>query len=231
MESEGTEEEVKNEAGGLERVYQENIKPIIDSVSSFLPSLSLSQFKFNGSPKKKESIVDSISTPKKKESVVDSIKPQKDYYSTVRILESGGRNRARASTSSAYGPFQFIESTWNAYTKKLGKDYSLEDRSDYAKSLEIMRAFTEDNRARMVKRLKRPVSDVELYMGHFLGPSGAIKLLNANDNVDASKLLVREANSNKSLFFKRGSNKARTVGELKEEITRKYMRAANGEKR
>lgn len=218
MESEGTEEEVKNEAGGLERVYQENIKPIIDSVSSFLPSLSLSQFKFNGSPKKKES-------------VVDSINPQKDYYSTVRILESGGRNRARASTSSAYGPFQFIESTWNAYTKKLGKNYSLEDRSDYAKSLEIMRAFTEDNRARMVEGLKRPVSDVELYMGHFLGHSGAIKLLNANDNVDASKLLVRAANSNKSLFFKRGSNKARTVGELKEEITRKYMRAANGEKR
>ena len=217
MESEGTEE-VKNEAGGLERVYQENIKPITDSVSSFLPSLSLSQFKFNGSPKKKESIVDSIST-------------QRDYYSTVRILESGGRNRARASTSSAYGPFQFIKSTWNAYTKKLGKDYSLEDRSDYAKSLEVMRAFTEDNRARMVKGLKRPVSDVELYIGHFLGPSGAIKLLNANDNVDASKLLVREANYNKSLFFKRGSNKARTVGELKEEITRKYMRAANGEKR
>ena len=217
MEAEGTEE-VKTEAGGLERVYQENIKPIIDSVSSFLPSLSLSQFKFNGSPKKKESVVNSIST-------------QKDYYSTVRILESGGRNRARASTSSAYGPFQFIESTWNAYTKKLGKNYSLEDRSDYAKSLEIMRAFTEDNRARMIKGLKRPVSDVELYMGHFLGHSGAIKLLNANDNVDASKLLVREANSNKSLFFKRGSNKARTVGELKEEITRKYMRAANGEKR
>ena len=217
MESEGTEE-IKNEAGGLERVYHENIKTIIDSVSSFLPSLSLSQFKFNGSPKKKESIVDSIST-------------QRDYYSTVRILESGGRNRARASTSSAYGPFQFIKSTWNAYTKKLGKDYSLEDRSDYAKSLEVMRAFTEDNRARMVKGLKRPVSDVELYIGHFLGPSGAIKLLNANDNVDASKLLVREANSNKSLFFKRGSNKARTVGELKEEITRKYMRAANGEKR
>lgn len=214
MEAEGTEE-VKNEAGGLERVYQENIKPIIDSVSSFLPSLSLSQFKFNGSPKKKESIVDSIST-------------QRDYYSTVRMLESGGRNRARASTSSAYGPFQFIESTWNAYTKKLGKDYSLEDRSDYAKSLEVMRAFTEDNRARMVEGLKRPVSDVELYMGHFLGHSGAIKLLNANDNVDASKLLVRAANSNKSLFFKRGSNKARTVGELKEEITRKYMRAANG---
>lgn len=217
MESEGTEE-VKNEAGDLERVYQENIKPIIDSVSSFLPSLSLSQFKFNGSPKKKESIVDSIST-------------QKDYYSTVRMLESGGRNRARASTSSAYGPFQFIESTWNAYTKKLGKDYSLEDRSDYAKSLEVMRAFTEDNRSKMVEGLKRPVSDVELYMGHFLGHSGAIKLLNANDNVDASKLLVRAANSNKSLFFKRGSNKARTVGELKEEITRKYMRAANGEKR
>ena len=217
MESEGTEE-IKNEAGGLERVYQENIKPIIDSVSSFLPSLSLSQFKFNGSPKKKESIVDSIST-------------QRDYYSTVRMLESGGRNRARASTSSAYGPFQFIESTWNTYTKKLGKDYSLEDRSDYAKSLEVMRAFTEDNRARMVEGLKRPVSDVELYMGHFLGPSGAIKLLNTNDNVDASKLLVRAANSNKSLFFKRGSNKARTVGELKEEITRKYMRAANGEKR
>ena len=217
MESEGTEE-IKNEAGGLERVYQENIKPIIDSVSYFLPSLSLSQFKFSGSPKKKESIVDSIST-------------QRDYYSTVRMLESGGRNRARASTSSAYGPFQFIESTWNTYTKKLGKDYSLEDRSDYAKSLEVMRAFTEDNRARMVEGLKRPVSDVELYMGHFLGPSGAIKLLNTNDNVDASKLLVRAANSNKSLFFKRGSNKARTVGELKEEITRKYMRAANGEKR
>ena len=99
------DKEVENEVGGLERVYQENIKPIIDSVSSFLPPLSLSQFKFSGSPKKKDSVVDSIST-------------QRDYYSTVRMLESGGRNRARASTSSAYGPFQFIESTWNTYTKK-----------------------------------------------------------------------------------------------------------------
>lgn len=230
MESEGTEE-VKNEAGGLERVYQENIKPIIDSVSSFLPSLSLSQFKFNGAPKKKESFVESTKPFITKKEEEEIIVPKKDYYSTVRILESSGRNRARASTSSAYGPFQFIESTWKVYTKKLGKNYSLEDRSDYSKSLEVMKAFTEDNRSRMVRGLNRPVSDVELYIGHFLGPSGAVKLLKADDNEIASKLLVRAANSNKALFYTRGNKRARTVGELKEEITRKYMRAANGEKR
>ena len=67
-----------------------------------------------------------------------------------------------------------------------------------------------------------------LYMGHFLGYNGAVKLLSADDDEIASKLFRRAANTNKDLFFVKGSNRPRTVGELKEKISNKYTKVANG---
>lgn len=153
----------------------------------------------------------------------------RDYYMTVNHIESGGRSRAKASTSSAYGPFQFTEGTWNRYVKKIGKDYSLEDRADYGKALEVMQAFTEDNRRILTSSLRRPVTNMELYTAHFLGPQGAVKFLQADDNENASKILTRAALSNKAVF-KTKTGRDRTVGEIKELIARKYW-SYNGKKR
>lgn len=153
----------------------------------------------------------------------------RDYYMTVNHIESGGRSRVKASTSSAYGPFQFTEGTWNRYVKKIGKDYSLEDRADYGKALEVMQAFTEDNRRILTSSLRRPVTNMELYTAHFLGPQGAVKFLQADDNENASKLLTRAALSNKAVF-KTKTGRDRTVGEIKELIARKYW-SYNGKKR
>ena len=153
----------------------------------------------------------------------------RDYYMTVNHIESGGRSRAKASTSSAYGPFQFTEGTWNRYVKKIGKNYSLEDRADYGKALEVMQAFTEDNRRILTSSLRRPVTNMELYTAHFLGPQGAVKFLQADDNENASKLLDRAALVNKAVF-KTKTGRDRTVGEIKELIARKYW-SYNGKKR
>lgn len=153
----------------------------------------------------------------------------RDYYMTVNHIESGGRSRAKASTSSAYGPFQFTEGTWNRYVKKIGKNYSLEDRADYGKALEVMQAFTEDNRRILTSSLRRPVTNMELYTAHFLGPQGAVKFLQANDDENASKILTRAALSNKAVF-KTNTGRDRTVGEIKELIARKYW-SYNGKKR
>lgn len=146
----------------------------------------------------------------------------KDYYERVRFLESSNRSNIKAATSSAYGPYQFTKSTWNKYVKKLGKNYTLEDRADHNKALEIVREYTNDNRVFLEKGLGRLVDDAELYMAHFLGPSGAKKLLQAKDDSLAHKLFPAAASSNKNIFFVRGSNRPRTVGEVKDLLRDKY---------
>lgn len=213
-------------AGGLDRAYQEYIKPIVDDVSTtvFLPSLNFSKIKF---PEREVQPKKVISTPTVK-SIEDSLD---EHLRTVMMLESSGNSRAKAGTSSASGLFQFTNGTWKDMTRRMGVDYSLEDRFDPVKSFNVMREFTEFNRRIIERRLKRKITNVESYIGHFLGAGGAIKLLRADEDVKADSILGRAAASNKALFYKRGSGEARTVGELIAEISSRYEKARNGKKR
>lgn len=154
-----------------------------------------------------------------------------DYYSTLAHIESSGGRNIKSSTSSAYGPFQFTETTWKRFTREMGKNYSLEDRADYGKSLEVARFFTEKNRRTLMNALNRPVTDMELYTAHFLGAGGASKFLKVSDDTPSSKAVNKsQFLANRSIFLTR-SGRERTVGEVKEIFANKFWSFRNGKKR
>jgi hypothetical protein len=77
---------------------------------------------------------------------------------------------------------------------------------------------------------RRP-TDGELYMAHFMGVSGAAKLIaNAEDNPQASgaRLFPNAAAANRSIFYDR-RGRARSVSEVYAELNARYAGAANSQ--
>jgi len=138
-----------------------------------------------------------------------------DYYARLAKAESGGNVEAKATTSSAVGPFQFVEKTWLEQTKAMGKDYALDARTDYAKAKEVVQHFTEKNREYLQNKLGREVGDTDLYAAHFLGNQGASKLLTAKPFMTVDKVVDKRAlTANKNVFYDKVTKKPRTVAEV-----------------
>lgn len=102
-----------------------------------------------------------------------------EYYDTLAAIESSGNPRAEAKTSSASGLFQFTEGTWSEQVKRLGLDYTLEDRFNPEKSRVVVEAFTKQNERYLKQVLDREITQPELYLSHFLGMGGARNLIQA----------------------------------------------------
>lgn len=145
-----------------------------------------------------------------------------DYYERLKMAESGGQADVKSKQSSATGHHQFIEGTWEALTKKYGKPYSLDDRKDPAKSLEIAKLYTEENKVALQKVLQREPTDTELYTAHFLGTSGAKKFLMASPFDKASKVVQKgQVERNKTIFYDKKTGKERTVAQVYEVLKNK----------
>jgi hypothetical protein len=133
--------------------------------------------------------------------------------------ESNFNPAAAASTSNAVGLFQIIPTTWNNLVGKYGDQYpelkSKDGRLDpLANALGGGLYMKESINALNAEAY--PSTPENIYTLHFLGASGGIKLLSAQENIDASELLPSAAKSNKPIFYKNGDlKKPRTVAELK----------------
>jgi hypothetical protein len=143
--------------------------------------------------------------------------------------ESNFNPAASASTSNAVGLFQIIPTTWNNLVGKYGDQYpelkSKDGRLDpLANALGGGLYMKESINALNAEAY--PSTPENIYTLHFLGASGGIKLLSAEENIDASKLLPSAAKSNKSIFYKNGDlKKPRTVAELKDVL---FAKAGGG---
>lgn len=162
-----------------------------------------------------------------------------DFLMKMAARESGFDPSARAKTSSAAGLFQFIEQTWFATVKKYGGAHGLGaaadaisqkangryDVSDPAVREKVLNLrfnaeaasamageLANENRMMLESRLGRAATSADLYTAHFLGPSGAVKLLSAASSVKAADLLPQAATANKNVFYE--GSRARSVGEV-----------------
>lgn len=171
------------------------------------------------------------------------------YLLHIALRESGLNDSAKAPTSSAAGPFQFIRQTWLQVLKSHGPKHGLDDLAgkisrssqgqyevaDAAALREILALrhdprvaallaaeFTVANEAALSRALGREVTQGELYVAHVLGAGGAATLIKTVKDEPAALASVRlpaAAKANRWLFYKNGWQ-PRTVASLYEELTR-----------
>jgi hypothetical protein len=125
----------------------------------------------------------------------------------VAGAESSFRQTASATTSSAVGLFQFTDSTWKYLCDQYKLDYTSQDRNDPRKSAQVAGLYVRDINETLQRGLGRKPSYGEVYMGYFLGPSGALRFLKATEkspNALGSELFPKAAKANPNVFFERG---------------------------
>src|SRR5438105_12172582 len=180
-----------------------------------------------------------------------------EYLLTTAKMESDFNPTAGASTSSARGLYQFIDQTWlgtvkeagaqlgyggyaDAITKSASGSYSVSDpaarkaimklRDDPGAASAMAAVLTQSNSFQLTGMIGRRPTDSELYMAHFMGVGGAGKLIsNAEDNPNApaARLFPNAAAANRSIFYEKGTGRARSVSEVYSVLTTRYAAAAN----
>ncbi len=166
------------------------------------------------------------------------------YLMAQAAQESSFNTDAKASTSTATGLYQFLDSTWMQMVKEHGGKHGL---GHYAKAIEangkggfsvrdpalkqeilnlrkdakvaavIGAEFALGNKETLERNLNRSVGGAEMYLAHFLGAQGATKFLAAvdrNADLPAAKLMPEAASSNRGVFYDKETGRPRTVGEV-----------------
>lgn len=179
-----------------------------------------------------------------------------EYLISAAKIESNLNPKAQASTSSARGLYQFIEQTWlgtvkeagnafgygkyaDAITKSGSGRYSVADsgtreeilklRDDPALNAAMAGVLTQSNSFKLTGMIGRRPTDSELYMAHFMGVSGASKLISkAEDSPGLSgpAMFPSAAAANRSIFYNRDGS-ARSVSQVYSVLTSRYEAAAN----
>lgn len=155
-----------------------------------------------------------VKTAKADESSQDAIRDAANQQSVDYALlyavagaESSFRADAGASTSSAVGMFQFTESTWKYLCKQYNLDFTSEDRRNARKSAQVAGLFVRSITETIQRNMGRKPTYGEVYMGYFLGPTGAVRFLKAAEkNPDASgaDLFPKAAAANPNVFYNKG---------------------------
>jgi hypothetical protein len=153
------------------------------------------------------------------------------YLLATAQVESNLNPNAQAQTSTAKGLFQFTEQTWlttlkeqgtplgyapyaNAISRQPSGDYAVSDpqmsdsimnlRADPAANSLMAGAFTKANTNKLAGRLGRTPTEGELYIAHFLGATGAsrlISLADASPQTPAASVFPGAARANPTIFY------------------------------
>lgn len=131
-------------------------------------------------------------------------------------VESNFNPVATPGTSSAQGLYQFISSTWKAMVSKYGSKYGIPANAspnDPRANALMAAEYMKENQAYLEGKLGRKVTATDLYLAHFLGSGGAVKLLSAPSGDSAiMHVTPAQAKANATVFYAGG--RPRTVGEI-----------------
>jgi len=147
---------------------------------------------------------------------------------TMAAVESGFRTRVKAETSSATGLYQFIKDTWKSMILKYGKKYGIHPRTEPTdpRANALMGAeYIKENIQAIKGTLKRPLTDTDVYLAHFLGAGGAKTFFRADTNEIAARVMPKAAAANSSIFY-HANRTPRTIGETYSEINRRFRSKA-----
>ena len=177
-----------------------------------------------------------------------------DFLVKTAQRESNLVASAKSARSSAAGLFQFTEQTWLRMIKETGVAHGM---ANEARSIEVSRdgrfrvadpeqrraildlrfnpdaasamaaELTKANARSLQESLNRPASEGELYAAHFLGASGAARLIKAvrrSPTGEAAAIFPEAARANPAVFFAAG--RAVTSGELHARLIRPSPAAA-----
>jgi len=179
------------------------------------------------------------------------------YLLATAQVESNLNPNAQAATSSARGLFQFTDQTWlttlkeqggplgygpyaNAITRQPSGEYAISDpsmtravlnlRSDPNANALMAGAFTKLNADKLAERLGRGPTEGELYVAHFLGPTGAGRLIGLADSMPmtpAAAVFPTAARANPTIFYD-GRGNARSAGDVYRTLIGRYHVARSG---
>jgi hypothetical protein len=173
------------------------------------------------------------------------------YLLATAKVESNLNPNAAAKTSSAGGLFQFIDRTWigtlkeagpllgysryaDAITKTKDGRYEITDpamrreimalKQDPTANALMAGVFTNSNTKHLTNKLGRAPTDGELYMAHFMGATGAARLITAaesNPGATAANSFPAAAKANRSIFFDK-SGRARNFAEVTQNLASRF---------
>ena len=154
---------------------------------------------------------------------------------SIADKESSFSSSAKASTSSASGLFQFVESTWFKALRSFGWRYGHEEeakaiqgqdqhpaispqkraeilllRNDPYLSAALAAEMLKRDGAKIAEHLGRSLTAGETYLIHFLGPEDAERFMtkmDAEPQASAAQLLPKPARANKPIFYERQGRK------------------------
>ncbi|MEX2250209.1 MAG: hypothetical protein WD671_11295 [Parvibaculum sp.] len=171
------------------------------------------------------------------------------YLLHIALRESGLALTAQAPTSSATGPFQFIQQTWYEMLGRYGPKHGLEAeaallarqsngrfapvsnaarnevlalRTDAHIAALMAGELTMENKEALEDLLGRTPAHGELYAAHVFGPAGAAQLIKTRDTAaatSAASLMPSAAAANRWLFYS-PNGVARSVAALFDELSR-----------
>lgn len=172
------------------------------------------------------------------------------YLMAQAAQESGFDPKAQASTSSARGLYQFIDRTWLEMVRDHGTRHGIGDLSAWIEGkpgeaprvrdpvikAKIMALrddptfaslmageYASGNKTRLERETGGSAGATELYLAHFLGPSGASRFLTAlrsNSATQADQILPEAAAANRNVFYAKDSGRALSVGEIYQRFAR-----------
>ena len=165
--------------------------------------------------------------------------------------ESSFRPEVGASTSSAVGLFQFIQSTWMRVVRDFGARHGLEkeakaivwvddelvvnDAAERSRILNLRRdpylaalmaaEMLKRDTGKIASRIGRGLTTGETYLAHFLGPDDAERFLDKvvrDPKASAARLLPKPARANRPIFYAGRGRKVRHLSVA--EVNQKFER-------
>jgi len=143
---------------------------------------------------------------------------------TYAAVESSLNPNARSTVGTSEGLFGFTNASWNQQVQVAGPRMGPNPRRTDVEDSTIAASDYYKTNKRFISSVKPNPNMTDVYLAHFLGPTGARKFLSADPNEIAANVLPNAAAANRSYFYE--GTRPLTVGEVYRKIDQRLSKKA-----